>query len=297
MYEDIQNIDKSQVVLIGIATSIIIYYFQNLLAKVFVDREKKKGRDIWIRFFSEYNKNIGESISQFKKIESPYDIYTYFIPSMGYALGYIFFFIPLYYMLKWMESVYLLKWMASVYAIAFSIILIFSVILVLTVFVGYYIGTIKPENFFENCKFALHCIKFINWFTFFSSYLSVLFIYITYSILNANERSESDLINISVVFIMAFIFFVIIIISTYIYRRDLLNRSKKLLNLNYFEKFPHIHIKTNSLDFQGKICDAFNENLIILDDNGVKKAVEWHSVSYLELGEEHSDNTNTYERI
>ena len=47
--------------------------------------------------------------------------------------------------------------------------------------------------------------------------------------------------------------------------------------------FPYICAKTTSADFQGKICDVFDENLIILDNNGVKKAAEWHSIICLEL--------------
>lgn len=289
MNEDILNfVSKPIVIVIGIATSIIIFYLQKRLAKVFENREKKDRRHTWVNFLFKYDKNIQESILQFKQIEAPNNSYKPFLPLIGLMFGFFGFILLLFLMVKYA---------GGLYSIPVSITLYFLVIVFLMAIIERYKDKIKKsEKFLDRSEFVLNCITFINWFTFSGSFLSVPFIYLIYS--SSNKIAESDLRDISFIFSMGLSFLVIVIVSTFVFRRDLLNYSKYLLNLKYLDEFPYIRIKTTtSLDFQGKLCDVFNENLIILDDNGVKKAAEWHSVSYLELGEERSDNTNLSDRI
>lgn len=288
MNEDTLNILKEpSVIIITTVTSIIILYFKIYFAKLFEDREKKNLRDIWIRFFSKYDANIRECRIQFKNIEEPNDNCTIFSQFAGLISGYLGIFI--------LFSI-TLKYVANVDIIAMSISLYFFVILILTTIVYNYIDTIiKSNNLSEKSKWSLYSLTVINFNIFISSFVSAVFMYLIY--LNSDNISNSDLIKMSIMLIVAFSFLILTMLFTNVSRRNLLNHSKNLLNNNFFDDFPFVHIKTTSLDFQGKICDVFNENLIILDDNGVKKTAEWHSISYLELGEKHSDNTNMYDRI
>ncbi|MCZ7355863.1 MAG: hypothetical protein O8C66_11725 [Candidatus Methanoperedens sp.] len=64
-----------------------------------------------------------------------------------------------------------------------------------------------------------------------------------------------------------------------------LSQSKNLLNSKYQVYFPYVRIITNSTELRGKVLNIFDENLIILDNYGgaTIKAVEWNSITYLEL--------------
>lgn len=275
MNEDILNFVTNQIgllILIPIIVAVSNFIFNSYFTELFANREKKSRRELWFNFFRKYDRYIHKCLLQFEDIERPRGIFTSFLPLLGFTSGYFGPFILLYIMLKYSIDIS--------YSIVISIFLIFLIGIILTAITEEYIKKIKKsENFLERSKFVIKSITFINWLTFSSSPTAILFSYLFY--IYPDKIIKSDLFNF--LSASAFLSWLIILIFPSIIRRDLLNYSKKLLNLKYFEKFPYLYVKTTSTDFEGKICDVFDKNLIILDNNGDKKAAEWHSVTSLEL--------------
>ncbi len=89
------------------------------------------------------------------------------------------------------------------------------------------------------------------------------------------------------IFALSFFSFMLSLYLLFVDRRKLLDEVKDLLNKQYskqyIETFPKIRIKTKSIELEGKVCDIFDDNLIILDYYGTKKAVEWNSITFMEF--------------
>ena len=49
------------------------------------------------------------------------------------------------------------------------------------------------------------------------------------------------------------------------------------------KKFPKVNITIGTVNFEGKICDIFHENLIVLCSNGEKQATRWDSITSIKL--------------
>lgn len=90
-----------------------------------------------------------------------------------------------------------------------------------------------------------------------------------------------------ILFGTSFIFVILTIFYLLADRMYLLNQVKNLLNIKYskqfIETFPKVHIKTKSIELEGKVFDIFDDNLITLENYGIKKAVEWDSITFMEL--------------
>ena len=272
MNEAILNIIKNQIGFL-ILIPLIIFILKYYLTELFANRDKQSRRKLWINFLFNYNKCVSKCILQFENIKKPNDYFSLFLlPFIGaFLVGYLAPIIFLLIMLKLSINVW--------YSLASSICLTFLIGFIFTVFIERYIEKIDDSEILDNAKFVIRRLTFINWFSITSSLIAMIFIYELY--LNFNEVKDLSLIDEILSF--AFLFWLIIIIFPSKYRRDLLNHSKELLNAEYFEKFPCIYVKTTSNDFKGKICDVFDKNLIVLDNNGDKRVVEWHSISYMEL--------------
>lgn len=270
------NILNIYSIVVAIISAITIFYLQNRIDKMSTDREKKNKRNRWMRFLSKYNKNIRDSILEFEDIKTPPTVYTHFMPLIGLISGFFGSLFVLY-------AIVISKEIDAKYFILTSISSFLFIMVVLCAIVDYCINQIeKSGKFLEGSKPIINLITFIKFCTLGSIIESAPFIYITYLMLNSKILSDIESRNISFLILFSSVFLAIIIISTYSYRKNILDHSKYLLNTN-FERFPDIQVKTTSVDFQGKICDVFDDNLIILDDAGVKKSAEWDSINYLEL--------------
>jgi hypothetical protein len=61
---------------------------------------------------------------------------------------------------------------------------------------------------------------------------------------------------------------------------------KKVKNVIVEEErnnFPYLRIKTYSDEIEGKVENAFDEETLILNDRGIKKAVSWDRIEYIEI--------------
>ena len=62
------------------------------------------------------------------------------------------------------------------------------------------------------------------------------------------------------------------------FRTLFFGRLKYEINKLYSKDFPTVHISTNVEILKGKISNIFDDDLIILDDDGVMKGTQWKDI-------------------
>lgn len=126
-------------------------------------------------------------------------------------------------------------------------------------------------------------IIFVNWFIF----TSLLFTLFIVAIIIAQTKNFDTIINDIKINTNLYGTTIVLLIGgiviSFVNHRLLLNYSKILLNSKYLYRFPYVRITTNSLEIEGKISEIFDDNLIILDCGRFRNAVEWDTITHLEL--------------
>jgi len=126
-------------------------------------------------------------------------------------------------------------------------------------------------------------ITFVNWFIFASILSTLLFLVINiYQTKNLDTIINDIIINKNL-YLSSVIFLIGNIAFSYANHKLLLNYSKILLNSKYLYRFPYVRITTKSLVTEGKISEIFDENLINLDCGRFRRAIEWDTITHLEL--------------
>ncbi len=243
--------------LLPIASSIIILLLDHLLKS----RLKRRKNNIWINFLK-YDKYIRECIQKYKKIESP----KLEVQLIAEVLGIIL-------------SFFIYLGLLMILPFAFSTLSVFLIAFISTLIISLRIDKLKKnQKPLKESEQIAKVILFLYWFII-TGILDAPFPYIlthTYPTLQ-----DIRIFGLSLIFLLLDIYYL------FSKRRDLLNYVGDLLNKQYFkqyvETFPKVRIKTKSTVLEGKVFDVFNDNMIILDDYGVKKAVEWDSITYMEL--------------
>jgi hypothetical protein len=154
------------------------------------------------------------------------------------------------------------------------------VVIIISAFIRLNIRKIDDKTPLNNPERIASYIMSVNWFIFSNFILAIgvfVIFFIPYII---SGISIIKPLSIEIISVMALVTATFV---SYANRRVLLYDVKDLLNERYVETFPKVGIKTNSMILEGKICDIFNDDMIILDDLGVKKAVDWDSIKYMEL--------------
>jgi hypothetical protein len=81
---------------------------------------------------------------------------------------------------------------------------------------------------------------------------------------------------------LAFLIIVIIIFKKTFWN-FVLKWLKVDLNTKYLNDFPYVNISTKSGNFNGKIVDIFDDNMILLYNAGTKISTEWNQIIFMEL--------------
>lgn len=95
-------------------------------------------------------------------------------------------------------------------------------------------------------------------------------------VITTPEKNYKDLLTI---FIMS-IFFMFLVVY---FKADILDSLKRELRRKYAKKFPRVLITTNVGEISGRIYNIFNDDVILLDDDGCKVAVEWNHIILLRI--------------
>ena len=67
--------------------------------------------------------------------------------------------------------------------------------------------------------------------------------------------------------------------------KNLIHKLEFMLLEKYSETFPHIYVKADARELQGKVQDIFNNNFIVFGYNGLKIPVEWDKITSIKLSE------------
>jgi hypothetical protein len=251
-------------------SAILILIIRPFITERFKNKERKKRRSIWIAFLRT-NEIINECLERFEKIEFSEEKW----PNLGgFILGLIAFFI-----LRYLYNIILGPSLFDFLAIAYSCLVIGIVPFVSVIILRQFKN--KQRNLLQKSKIITNLSEGINWFIFSSSELILIFIYIIYA--SSSQIFIVNLVNIRIGFAASLFFMILAYFLNTNFRRDFFNDLKSNLNTLHLNDFPTICITTKAEMFSGKIQNIFDEDLIILDDNGEKKAVVWDDVIILKL--------------
>lgn len=247
-----------------------------LLTRLFVTRwfkgkDRKDKRSLWMKFLKS-DEMIDDCILTFDYIVHPESLGVSIVMSIvfGFSIPIIMFLI----LSDYIDSVWMSLTSSSLSHIIPSI---------LTFYFGEYIHRMKKEDtLIDKSILVTSYTKIINWFIFGNLMIIMSYIYIIY--INSSKISQSELNNIRLIFLLYFILIITLLyLLNIVFHKELLESLKSKLNEQYLKKFPYIHITTKAGEINGKIQDVFNEDLVILDDNGLKAVVEWDEISTLRL--------------
>lgn len=92
----------------------------------------------------------------------------------------------------------------------------------------------------------------------------------------------------STIYLFSIVFSIIALSLVYRKATVLLTEWKKQIMIHHSDNFPYVYIKMNSGIIYGKIEDMLNENIILINENGVVKAIFWKNIEAIEM----ADSTN-----
>lgn len=276
MFEKIDNILQAGIPAAITSIFSIIYFF---ITNYFKDKKKKDGRGIWIKFLNS-NRYINECVQQYKKIESPKDIWMGAAMIIGSFLG------SFYYIFLIIATILVFNKfnLSNYWSPAYSTFIIFFSSFIFTVYFNLKIQKRNDDKTLLNESVRIgNWITFVNWFIFTSLLLVFSFLATNIAQTQNFDTVINDIVINKGLYSSSVALLIGAIVISYMNHRHLLNYSKILLNSKYLNRFPYVRITTKSVEIEGKISEIFDENLINLDYGRFRKAVEWDTITHLEL--------------
>lgn len=241
-----------------------------MIGSWFKGAEKKEKRSVWIKFLKS-DRMVTKCIRTFEeivKLGGKREIKSLVI---GMFSGFILQFILLVVLFIFLGN--------KPFTIALSSGLISFVLFLLNFIIAKYVSQIEKEDALLNkSKLVLYYSMILNWFYYIFAGITLSLFYNIYIIQNQISGTIFIIFGLSL-FLIIVSFYVLNIII----RRKLFDSLKSKLNTEYGKNFPNIQITTKAGNINGKIQDVFNEDIIVLDDNGLKSVVEWNEITTLKL--------------
>lgn len=276
MFENIDNILQAAIPAAITSIFSIIYFF---ITNYFKDKKKKDGRGIWIKFLNS-NTYINECVQQYKRIESPKDIWMAAAMIIGSFFGsfyYFFFLIATIYVFNTFNII-------NSWSPVYSTLITFFSFFILTILLNLKIEKRNKDKTLLNGSGRIgSLIIFVNWYIFTSLLSTLLFLATNITQTKNFDTIINDIIINKGLYGSSVVLLFGAIVISYANHRLLLNYSKILLNSKYLNRFPYVRITTKYSETEGKISEIFDDNLINLDYGRFRNALEWDTITHLEL--------------
>jgi hypothetical protein len=259
--------------------AVITFIFSITYHFITKDKKKKAGRDIWIELLKS-NKYINEPMQKYKEIEYPKDKRMAAAMFIGYFSGSLYYFLFLIVTIYVSNIFNLMNSWSPVYSTSITFFSSFILAILLNLNID---KRNKDKTLLNETGRIGSLIIFVNEFIFFSLFATFFFMAIFIVQTGSFDIIINDIIINYKWYIssVAFLFGAVAISKKN--RRDFLDYSKILLNSKYLNRFPYVRITTKSLEIEGKISEIFDEDLITLDCGRFRNAVEWDTISHIEL--------------
>ena len=272
---EINNEILSYIILLGIP--VLLLFPRHAVTVWFKGIERKKRRKLWLQSLKS-NKTIEESINFFERVESPAGEWK---NSLAMLLGIFGGLIAIGYIFERLN--FPVFWKSMSYS---SLINIFPYIL--TIVLGWYIRrSIEKKDhrkIINESRWVVNLFTAINWFIFMTNIIIIAFIYTIY--MNLSRISPSDLIEVRDLFTISFVFLIFTTLGLKIIHRQFLDHLQFVLNNLHSDEYPTTYITIEETEIKGKIEDIFNNDFIILKDDGLIITIEWDSIIVLKLQNE-----------
>ena len=268
-------------IIIYIAVALFIFIVKTFFQDIFENIQHKTKRNEFMKFLRS-NKSINNYIIQYEKIDIFRRKYAIIYTYIGMFLG---FFIPLLtltllsYIQKSLDNELTdeLALMLLIISIAITLSLSFILILVITQYIN---SNVKKQS--EKYVLFANIFTLIQFYVLFSYIPVLLFFLLILSNLSLTLYKEFQIAfiyDLILLFIIPFIVF-----NQKQYFKTILKNN---INLKGSKFFPYLDVRLkDNCQIDGRIKDIFNDKLLILEDNGIKKVTLWESVYTLEISED-----------
>lgn len=264
---DAKNGDNILILILAIIYLIIQKYLYNLWQK----RDRKKRRSLWISVLRK-NDIIDECLLKFENIRYMGGFYSTIAMMIGMIFGGLLTFKLFVYVQNQTSN------MGFAGASLSLINLIPYLILIIT------LSSIKKESAnLKKINLAKYYFIGINWFIFITNIFIIIFF--IFNILNLDKFDEPQLNGLLIIYGLTVPILASVVFFSRMSEQKFYNNIKSSLNELYLDKFPYLEITVKEEKLNGNLEDIFNENLIVLNKNGLKVVVEWDSIYSLKFYE------------
>ncbi|MDI3484894.1 MAG: hypothetical protein PWQ75_1020 [Methanolobus sp.] len=267
-------------------------------------KKKEKSRDKWFKILSNYD-DIKKPYEEFdnnkNNLKDFWKNITQIMFSSIIGSGIAFIIFILFYLTTNLIGVMTNE---QIFYYSSGIMLFFIVIIPLPIMLK--TDTNFCGNFTKEYKKITGKLEIItNYYAFLNIFVSYIVLKEVYTSLNQYENTQLIQIiktflvemfnNYLLVVIAAWVLGIFIGVASYTVSRKLkkqfIENYQKYINAKYSKNYPYLI--TNRKNIQGKLCDVFNEDILILNKNGAKMMIPWDKIETLEVRESpESQNQN-----
>lgn len=256
--------------------AIFLIIIQKYFFTIWQKKDRKKRRSLWIQVLRN-NEIINESLLKFEKIKYMSGIYLFFSMIIGSLLGFTLTVILFFYFIELTSN------MGTAGALISFINFLPYFVLILTM---RYIK--KSYGNLDKSYLIKYYFTGINWFLFTTNLIIFFFFFVI--ILRLNQFNQIELNTFFIIYLYSFLPLASVVYGFRKLQQGFYENIKISINNLYLNKFPYLEIVTKDENLNGNLEDIFNEDIIILDKNGLKIVIEWDSISSLKFHEKISQS-------
>ena len=242
--------------------------------------KKNKTRLKWINFL-EYDEKINSCILNFKKMDAASFKSTIYGTGLG-AITIVILVVVTPILYDTTQS----PWSHLVW-IHLNLVL---TLIILRLNLSRNISNIKNCADFKDTKINFDAISSL---TFTATAFVLIFLIIIAFDFVSRDIKIIDIINTAVLYFLVIVLLVLVILLSNKNYNDLTHKLESMLLEKYSETFPHIYVKADARELQGKVQDIFNDNFIVFGYNGLKIPVEWDKITSIKLSERADNEAET----
>ena len=242
--------------------------------------KKNKTRLKWINFL-EYNDEINSCIFNFKKMDAASFKSTIYGTGLG-AITIVILFVVTPLLYDTTQS----PWSHLVW-VHLNLVL---TLLILRLILSRNISNIKNCADFEDTKSNFDATSSL---TFTATAFVLIFLIIIAFDFVSRDIKIIDIIDTALLYFLVIVLLVLVILLSNKNYNNLTHKLESMLLEKYSETFPHIYVKADARELQGKVQDIFNDNFIVFGYNGLKIPVEWDKITSMKLSERADNETET----
>lgn len=253
------------------AFTLLTLFVKHYFIEEWISSKKEKNRKaLWIQFLRNENMSVDESINQYELLKKSDGIIGFIIVSTFAISGLL---VPTY---VWNLTDEIFE--SCINLITINIYALFGSFVIYII-----IDQLRKnkKNFLKNANVISSLYLGVIYFIVFSNFM--IFLY-HFSIYSSFSNSFVEWIDKNIaVYIVSYATLALTIQTWLFNKKSFTDSLKSEINMFYSISFPKIKVSSTKDPIEGVICNIFDENLLVLENNDEKTVIEWNSIMNLKV--------------